>query len=379
VVAGKRKIKTNAAPWIVAEIGSAHHGDMVKADELIAAAAESGADCAKFQLIIADEILHPDSGSITLPGGATPIFQRFKALERPPEFYRELSERCTKYGVEFLCSPFGVQSAAILREIGVRTVKIASPELNHVPLLRALAGIPRILSTGVSTLSDIEAALDICGTEETVLLHCVTSYPADPAEYNLAIIPHLSSLFGVPVGVSDHSTDPILIPVIATTLGAVVIEKHFTLDKKGKGLDDPIALNPAEFRTMVLQVRKSQSMEPQEVLQTLSDRYGTERVKAVMGNGKKVLSRSEKRYYATTNRSIMAIKTIEEKEAFTTENIALLRSETNMRPGLPGQFWDLVLGRTAVCPIRNGEGINWRHFSGQGAPDRASLIPTSLS
>jgi N-acetylneuraminate synthase len=358
---GTGRIVNGGNPWIVAEIGSAHGGDPVKAEELIAAAAEAGADCAKFQFIIADEIVHPMSGSISLPGGSVPIHKKFRSLEQPLSFYAKLKEQCRKHGIAFLCSPFGTESASLLLQLGVDAVKIASPELNHIPLLKATRHLPQILSTGVSSLADIERALEICG-EESALLHCITSYPAPAEEYNIAVIPLLQRLFGVPVGVSDHSTDPFLVPVLAAAHGAAIIEKHFTLDRRGDGLDDPIALIPREFRDMCLSTMEAASESFDETLRKLSQRFGEKTVRTVIGDGRKTLSRSEKQFYATTNRSIIAVREIKAGEKLSEKNVALLRSETNMRPGLPAPFWDIVLGKTVIRPLSDGDGLGWEHL-----------------
>ncbi|GAH56234.1 unnamed protein product, partial [marine sediment metagenome] len=216
MIIGERKIGFGAPCLIVAELGSAHLGDLERAYQLIDSAADAGADCVKFQLIIADEIVHPRTGVIDLPGGKIPVYQRFKKLERGVEFYAEIKEYAEKRGAIFLCSAFGIESARLLRSLNIQAIKIASPELNHYPLLEEVAGynVPLILSTGVSTLGDIEKALAVtCSTSgKTILLHCVTSYPAPEDDYNLKLIPNLSALFGTTVGVSDHSKDPLLIP-----------------------------------------------------------------------------------------------------------------------------------------------------------------------
>lgn len=341
-------------PLIVAEIGTSHNGDMAAARELVSAAREAGADYAKFQLVFADEIVHPRSGAIQLPGGAVSIYQRFKALEQEPSFYEALKEECERQGMGFLCSPFGLRSAAILKAMGVDMVKIASPELNHLPLLRETAGLFQILSTGVSKISDIEMALEICG-KNSALLHCITSYPAPEEEYNLSLLPLLSRIFGLPVGVSDHSRDPLLVPVIASICGAVIIEKHITLNNRGAGLDDPVALEPDAFSAMGKAIVASAGKN----LAWARETFGATRVDTILGRGEKVLAPSEKQYYRSTNRSIMAVKEISPGDVLGEENIALLRSETNLKPGIGGAFWDLVAGRKSNRHLDSGDGLQW--------------------
>jgi N-acetylneuraminate synthase len=366
---------------IVAEIGTAHGGDLGKARELIAAAARAGADAAKFQIVFADEILHPASGNVALPGGNIPLYERFRNLERDADFYAGLKTLTEEAGLFFICSPFGIKSARILRDIGTPVFKIASPELNHFPLLREVAayGRPVILSSGVSTLGDIEKALAVLRetaaapqgpaspfsalTSPLILLHCVTAYPAPEEEYNLRLIPNLSALFGIPAGVSDHSARPILVPALAALQGAALIEKHFTLDTSGTGLDDPIALAPDSFAAMVREVRAVEAERlagrSAEVLEALEAAYGRDTVGRTLGGGVKALAPSEAANYAATRRSIHALGNIPAGERFTKENTALLRSEKNLRPGLPPEFWELVLGRPAARPVPAGEGVLW--------------------
>jgi N-acetylneuraminate synthase len=343
---------------IVAEAGSAHQGELSRAFELIDAAAEAGADSVKFQAIFAEEIVHPGTGSIDLPGGRTPIYQRFQELERDLSFFTRLKEHAEKRGLLFLCSAFGPRSARLLRDLGAQAVKIASPELNHFPLLRELAGygLPLIISTGVSTLSDIERALIAAGPQ-VLLLHCITSYPAPEEEYNLRVIPNLRGIFGFPVGVSDHSRDPLLVPVLAATMGACVIEKHIALSAAGGGLDDPIALEPGAFSRMVEGIRRVGGMDAEQGRSWLEDQYGPQRVESVLGDGVKRLAPSERKFYLTTNRSLHAVDEIRAGQTVHEEDLCIVRSESNLRPGLGPEYLELVVGRTAQRTIPAGEGV----------------------
>ncbi len=345
---------------IVAEIGTSHGGDLEAAGRLIDEAARAGAGCVKFQAIFAEEIVHPLTGNVVLPGGPTPLFEVFKGLERGADFYAELKRKSEDAGLEFLCTPFGLKSAAILKEIGVDAVKIASPEINHIPLLRETAswGIPVVLSTGVSTLADIELALSIL-PGETIILHCVTSYPAPETESNTMCLPVLSAGFGKLTGVSDHSLEPGLVPALSVALGGCLIEKHFTLDSSGGGLDDPVALTPRQFKEMTETVRAVEALPEEERFGYLFKKYSIERVTAAAGNGVKRLADSERRNYRTTNRSIMAIKKIPKGGAIEPDAVALLRSEKNLSPGLSPQMLPYILGRRAVRDIDNGAGVTW--------------------
>lgn len=342
--------------FIIAEIGTSHNGDLIKAKSLIHAARDAGADCVKFQYVIAEEIVHPNTGEVALPGGSIPLFDKFKELERPPDFYEHLKLESEKSGLMFLCTPFGIKSAEVLKKMDVKAIKIASPELNHYPLLDSVRDLPVILSTGVSTLSDIDKALSHCSTE-TAILHCITAYPAPVIEYNLRVIPNLRNIFNKPVGISDHSCDPVLIPSLSAAMKVYAIEKHITLSNSDSGLDDQIALTPENFSLMCKNVRKAEKNGYNETLSEMIYKFGAEIVFKSLGNGEKKLSSSELSSYKTTNRSIMAIKDIEKGSSFTLGNIALLRSEKSLRPGLPPDFLTIILNKQAKRFIRSGSGI----------------------
>jgi sialic acid synthase SpsE len=253
-----------------------------------------------------------------------------------------------------------MQSARELRDLGPGFVKIASPELNFTALLKEIAsyGLPVLLSTGVSRLGDIEEAVSILENREKIcLLHCVTSYPAPETDYNLRVLKSLQSVFGCSVGLSDHSMDPELVPVLATAMGGAVIEKHFCLSRSDPGLDDPIALPPAEFARMVQAVRRASKMEASDILEEISRERGRDLVKAVLGDGVKRLAPSEKANYERTNRSIHALREIKAGEIIQKDMIASLRTEKILRPGLPPSWEEALIGRRAACFIPAGEGI----------------------
>lgn len=357
------------APWegggvyVIAEIGTAHSGDLAKARGLVRAARDSGADCAKYQYVIAREILHPAAGLVPLPGGDTPLFGVFESLERPPSFYAELRAMTKEEGLDFLCTPFGPGSARALREIGVSMMKVASPELNHEPLLAELAGygLPTILSSGVSRLGDIERALSFF-SGPVALLHCVTAYPAPPEDYNLRLLPALARIFGAVVGVSDHSLDPCLVPCLALAQGARIVEKHFTASRSGGGLDDPIALEPASFARMCARLRSFDGLPGGEIASEVAAEYGMEIVEAVLGDGRKRLAPSEEANYERTNRSLHALRRIAAGEAFTEDNVGVLRTEKVLGPGAAPGLLGVVLGRKALRDVEDGQGICFGDF-----------------
>lgn len=352
---------------IIAEIGTGHGGDTVKAAELIDAALESGADCVKFQHVYADEIIHPATGLVPLPNGLTRLYDTFKALETGPDFMACLKEKVESLNGLFLCTPFGLKSARELRDIGVHAMKIASPELNYAQLIDELAsyGLPTILSSGVSRLADIDNALEPFSRAgiPTALLHCVTAYPAPEGDYNLRVLDALSTLFGIPVGVSDHSVDPLIVPSLAVASGACIIEKHLCLSRNDEGLDDPIALPPRDFSSMATAVRRTSKLVAElgaaTAINALKNEFGAPRVECVLGDGLKRLAPSEAANYSRTNRSIHARRTIGYGELLSTDNLAILRTEKILRPGLEPRFLSVVLGRHAARDIPDGEGVEW--------------------
>jgi len=367
------------APIVVAEMGTSHRGDLGRGFELIDAAAEAGADVAKFQVIFADEILPPEAGIVRLLGGEVALFEVFNSLERPVEFYAALKERALCRGLEFLASPFGSKSFKLLREIGVSAWKIASPELNHEDLLEMLARTakPLILSTGVSRIEDIRRALEIVEgaspmktRQPAALLHCLTSYPAPENQANLRTIRTLRESFGRPVGISDHSKHAVLIPALASALGAIIIEKHITLSHDAGGLDDPVALEPEDFARMCAAVNHhappwNQGAGALEAhlaatIEELSDEYGRKRVEEPLGDGIKRLAPSEIANYRRSNRSLHAIGTLPAGTLISEKNSAILRTEHNLRPGIEPRERHLAYGRRLIRAIPPGEGIRWK-------------------
>ncbi len=361
-------------PVIIAEIGTAHNGDLQKALELVNAAADAGADAVKVQVVFADEILPPEAGLVPLPGGPVPLYEVFRSLEQPLSFYVALAEQAKSRNLEFLGTPFGKKSVELLKDIGVQIWKVASPELNHEPLLEQLAslGQPLILSTGVSLPEDIEQALKVigrCGAPPVTLLHCITSYPAPENEANLRSIATLTTRFHVPAGLSDHSLDPILLPVLAVASGAVIVEKHITLSHETDGLDDRVALLPDDFALMTAAVKRyapevnlSQEVNNKHlnyVITELIPEYGLPRIEAALGDGILGLAESELPHYGRTNRSIHATGPLAAGTTVSLENTALLRTEKVLRPGIPSRDRARVYGQRLVRDVASGDGITW--------------------
>jgi len=347
--------------YVIAEIGTGHLGDRAKAAELIAAAAEAGAHCAKFQVVFADEIIHPLTGELNLPGGRVRLYDKFREVEQDEDFYRFCQEETERAGLRFLASPFGLRSAQLLQDLGSTWFKVASPEVNHFPMLALLRrfGKPVVVSSGVSRLEDIERAFEALEGLELSLLHCITSYPAPAEEYNLRVLRPLSVLFGCPVGISDHSMDPELVPVIGRAAGSVMVEKHFCLSRKDPGLDDPIALDPPLFRQMCAALRQIDAVPEEERLTAVRQSYGADRVEAVLGTGRKLLAPSERANYERTNRSLHVVRELPAGHRLAVADLALLRTEKVLRPGLAPQLLGEVVGRVLQRRVPAGEGLVW--------------------
>jgi isopentenyldiphosphate isomerase len=173
------------------------------------------------------------------------------------------------------------------------------------------------------------------------------------------VLPSLRSLFGTLVGVSDHSADPLLVPGLALLQGACVVEKHLTLPGRGSGLDDPIALEPTGFARMAAGIRRLEGMEREAALGEMRKEYGGPRVEAVLGDGVKRLALAEARFYRTTNRSLHARKEISAGAVIAPEDLCIVRSESNLRPGLDPEHLDIVIGKVALLRIPAGEGVRW--------------------
>lgn len=368
--------------FIIAEIGTAHEGDEKKAEALIDCAVSSGCDAVKFQWVYAAEILHPDTGYVNLPAGNIRLYDRFKQLECPPSFYERMRDYAHKNGVKFVCSPFGLKSLDELLAIQPDYVKIASPELNHYPLLSRLSSyrtfcretgktpVPVIVSSGVSRLSDIENALKILGTDGVSLLHCITSYPAPETEYNVRLIANLARIFGVKTGISDHSLDPVLVPVLSVVCGASIVEKHITLSRKTSGLDDPVALEGEQFALMVHCIRQCETALAhygteeggRRVISQLEQSYERARIDAVLGNGIKRLAPSEKENYSRTNRSLHFMRSMKKGEIICNEDVGVLRTEKTLSPGISPEFLPLVTGAELSRDVKDGEGVQLSDF-----------------
>jgi N-acetylneuraminate synthase len=317
---------------IIAEAGVNHNGDLELAKKLIASAAAAGADLVKFQSFIASNIISADAPKADYQkqttGSAESQYEMVRKLELSRRDHEVLIEECGRHGIGFFSTAFDVASFDMLVELGLDQIKIPSGELTNLPLLRYMTRLrkPVILSTGMASMGDVEAALEVIeqsGTsrDKITILHCTTEYPAPLDEVNLRAMLSLKHAFGVNVGYSDH-TRGIEIPLAAVALGATVIEKHFTLDRKLPGPDHQASLEPSELAAMVNGIRN---------------------IERALGDGIKRPTTSELKNRAIARKSLVASRPISEGEIFSESNLTAKRPGTGISP----MRWDEVIGRRA--------------------------------
>lgn len=256
---GSRVIGGGRPAYVIAEIGLNHNGDVEIAKQLIDVAADAGADAVKFQKrspAISTPVHMRDTLRETPWGTMTYLDYRYR-VEFSREQYIEVSDHALLRGLDWFASPWDVPSVEFLEDLNVVAHKVASACLTDIPLLQALrdTGKPIILSTGMSTIAQIDAALEVLGTDRLVLLHATSTYPMDPDEANLRVIPTLRDRYpGVPVGYSGHERG-LQISVAAVALGAVAVERHVTLDRTMWGSDHAASLEPAGLQHLVRDIR----------------------------------------------------------------------------------------------------------------------------
>jgi N,N'-diacetyllegionaminate synthase len=328
---------------VIAEAGVNHNGDLSMALRLVDVAAAAGADMVKFQTFSADRLVTVDAKKAEYQSKTTDAAESqhamLKRLELSPKMHEELKAHCARRGIEFFSTGFDARSVDQLVAMGIRAFKIPSGEITNLPYLRHVGrfGGTVYLSTGMSTLGEIEAAIDVlerAGTarERITVLHCNSEYPTPMTDVNLRAMPAIRDAFGVTVGYSDH-TAGIEVAVAAVALGATVIEKHFTLDRRLPGPDHEASLEPAELEAMVRAIRN---------------------VETALGNGIKRPTPSEAKNRAIGRKSIVAACRIATGETFTADNLTTKRPGTGVSP----MRWDEFLGRAASRSYEHDEAID---------------------
>lgn len=334
-------ISSQHKPFIIAEMSGNHNQSLERALKIVDAAADAGASAIKLQTYTADtltidfrenEFFIADKNSLWQ---GKSLYELYQEAYTPWEWHRTIFEHAQKRGIMAFSTPFDETAVDFLEELNAPAYKIASFENNHLPLLKKVArtGKPVIMSTGVSTLSMIEEAVNTLrenGCKDIILLKCTSTYPASPENSNILTIPHLAQLFNCQVGLSDH-TMGVGVAVAAVALGARVIEKHFCLSRAEGGVDSAFSLEPHELKMLVEECNR-----------------------AFLGLGKVHYGiLEEEKKSLTYKRSIYVVKDIKAGEKLTTENIRIIRPGLGLQP----KYYDFVLGKTAKQDLKRGTAL----------------------
>jgi len=341
-VVGDREIGGDAPTFVVAEAGVNHNGDLRLARQLIDAAKGAGADAVKFQTFRSEALVSRHAPKAAYQRTATSAgesqAEMLAHLELTREQHVELRDHSAKAGILFFSAPFDHASVDALAELGVGLFKVPSGEITNFPLLRQIAGKgrPVILSTGMSTLDEVAeavAAIGAAGDPPLALLHCVSAYPAPVEEMNLRALDTLRARFGCPVGLSDHTVG-IEVALGAVARGAVIVEKHLTLDKALPGPDHRASLEPVEFAALVRGIRA---------------------IEAALGDGEKRPMPSEADVRRVARKSLVASRPLRAGEPLTAEAVAVKRPGT----GIPPSQLASVLGRRVRRDVAADEVLDW--------------------
>ena len=321
--------------FIIAEVGINHNGDLTAAKKLIDAAVDSGANAVKFQKRNLESIYNKEIlDNPTLDSQGTEILiDVLKEVEFDENDFKVIVDYCKEKNIILLCTPWDIPSVNFLEQLNIPAYKIASADLTNFPLLRYIAKLkkPMIVSTGMSNFEEIDKTVNFLKNEDVffVLLHCNSTYPSPIELLNLNLIPELREKFDVPIGYSGHES--IIIPsVTAVNLGAVIVERHITLDKNMKGLDQSASLEPHEFKQLVHFIRDSEKS---------------------MGRSLKKMTRGEILQREVLGKSIVCSSNIKKGDSFSSENIQV---KTPAR-GLSPQYYFELLGKSSSRDLKKGE------------------------
>ncbi|MEG6548843.1 pseudaminic acid synthase [Desulfocurvibacter africanus] len=342
-VHGPREIGPACSCYVIAEMSANHNHDIERAEAIVRAAAEAGADAIKLQTYTADTLTIPCDNDYfrikgTLWNGRT-LHELYQEAYTPWEWQPRLKALANDLGMDCFSTPFDATAVDFLETMGVPCHKVASFENVDIPLLKKIAstGKPVIMSTGMATLAEIDEAVKTLrenGAGGIVLLKCTSAYPAPAEEANLRTIPHMAEAFGCPAGLSDHTLGS-AVAVASVCLGACVVEKHFTLSRADGGPDGAFSMEPEEFKAMVHDIRIAE--------------------KAL---GKIYYSLSEKEVKSSVfRRSLFAVRDIRKGQKLTEDDIKSIRPGY----GLHTRHLNVVLGRRAAKDISRGTPIAWEH------------------
>lgn len=343
---GNYKIGLDNAPFIIAEMSGNHNQSIDKAIQIIEVAASCGAHAVKLQTYTADTITINHTGGLFDIKDETSLwknrnlYELYQEAHTPWEWHEQLFKCAAANNIICFSTPFDETAVDFLDALGAPAHKIASFENNHHPLLKKIAktGKPIIMSTGISSLTDLSESVSVLkenGCKDLVLLKCTSNYPANPMNSNVRTIPHLRELFNCEVGLSDH-TMGIGVPCAATTLGATVIEKHFCLSRAEGGVDSAFSLEPDELKSLVIE---------------------TERAWQSLGTVQYGIQETEKKSLSF-KRSVYVVKDIEEGEPFTKENIRVIRPGDGLHP----KYYESILGKKANSNIGFGSPLKATDF-----------------
>lgn len=327
-----KKIGPSFPPYVIAEGGLNHNGDVKIAKKMIEEAAKSGADAIKFQTYKTEEFLRKSSQ----------YFDVFKKVELSFEEFGELKDYSKNQGITFFSTPFDIVSAEFLKKINVPCFKIASSDLTNIPLIRHVAksSKPVIISTGLAIMDEVREAVTCClheGNDNIALLHCVANYPTLPEETNLEAIRTMKDAFSFSIGYSDNG-ESTLVDLVAASIGAEIIEKHFTLDKKMSGPDHSFSIDPDGLKTLVSQLKTISKMK---------------------GNGIKTPRESELKMRSAIRKSLTAKKRIRQGETITSELISVKRPAEGIEP----KYFQQIIGKKATKDIEEDSAIKWYDIS----------------
>lgn len=329
---------------IIAEAGVNHNGDLALARELVAVAAEAGADIVKFQTFSADRLVSRNAAKaeyqLETTGSDESQYEMLKKLELDDDAHRVLIEECERRSIQFLSTGFDLESLEYLNTLELKLFKSPSGEITNVPYLRRMGsyGVPVVLSTGMATLGEVEAAIGWItegglARERITLLHCTTDYPAAFDDVNLRAMESMRAAFGLPVGYSDH-TSGIEVSLAAVGMGATVIEKHFTTDRKLPGPDHRASLEPDELKALVSGIRN---------------------ISVALGDGVKRPGERELANRQVARKSIVAAEDIAAGTELRAEQLTTCRPES----GISAADWDRVVGSRARRDYAEGEEIEF--------------------
>lgn len=340
---GDRLVGSDQPPFIIAEMSGNHNQSLDRALELVDAAAQAGAHAVKLQTYTADTItLNVREGEFTISDEKSlwkgnNLHDLYSKAYTPWEWHAPIMERAKAHGMMCFSSPFDESAVDFLVAVGVPAFKIASFENNHLPLIRKVAatGKPMIISTGMASLADLEEAVATAraaGCKDLVLLKCTSTYPASASNTNVSTIPHMRTLFGCQVGLSDH-TMGVGVSVAAVALGATVVEKHFTLRRADGGVDSAFSLEPEELKSLVVETRRAW-----EALGKVT--YGPTEAE---------------RKSLVFRRSLYIAKDMRAGEVLTSENLRVVRPGMGLHP----RYYEDLLGRKVRQDLKMGTAVSW--------------------